>query len=100
MYVCVYDVCVCAFQDERILYDMHMKSLALSIGVELDKVSARNWNSYESFPQFSGPSFVIKQGLGSLLMKMGGGLGIEYNKKVQAIISCYKTRLISLLRYV
>lgn len=61
---------------------IRMKILELTLGCDLSQASARHWNSHDEYPQFGGPSFIIKQGLGALLMKMAAGLNIEYKKQV------------------
>lgn len=64
---------------------MHMKLLETTLGCDLSEASARHWNSQDGYPQFGGPSFIIKHGLGALLMKMAAGLGIEYKKQVKSL---------------
>jgi len=58
--------------------------LSTNVGADLDEVSAKFWNAHENYPQFGGPSFVVKQGIGAVLMKMAAGLNIDYNKEVSA----------------
>ena len=61
---------------------MHFKTRSASLGANLSDVSARYWNAHEEYPQFGGPSFILKQGVGAVLTKMAAGFNIEYNKQV------------------
>lgn len=64
---------------------MHLKTRAVSIGTDLCNVSAKYWNAQEEYPQFGGPSFILKQGVGAVLTKMAAGFIVDYNKRVYHI---------------
>lgn len=72
---------MCLQEEEQVL-ELHMQTLATNIGCDLSSVSAKYWNAHEQYPQFAGPSFIVKQGIGAVLMKMAAGLNVEYNKQV------------------
>lgn len=63
---------------------MHFQTLAQVTGCELTHLSAKYWNAYEEYPQFGGPSFVVKQGIGTLLSKMAANLDVQFNKQVMS----------------
>lgn len=69
-------------QEEEQMLELHLKTLAMGTGCSLEQMSAKYWNVHEEYPQFGGPSFIIKQGIGTVLNKMAANLNIEYKKEV------------------
>ena len=61
---------------------MHFRTLSVNLGADLSDVSAKYWSAHEEYPQFGGPSFILKQGVGAVLTKMAAGFTVDYNKLV------------------
>lgn len=61
-------------------------TLSMGSGCRLEDMSAKYWNIHEEYPQFGGPSFIVKQGLGTVLNKMAANLTIEYGREVSRTI--------------
>ncbi|XP_067947954.1 lysine-specific histone demethylase 2-like isoform X2 [Watersipora subatra] len=80
--------------EEEQLLGVHFQTLSVTLGTNLSDLSARFWNAHEEYPQFGGPSFILKQGIGAVLTKMAAGFAVEYNKQVERIH--YETDVINI----
>lgn len=76
--------CYNIVKEEEQLVSMHFMTRAVDLGSDLANVSAKHWNAHEEYPQFGGPAFIVKQGIGTVLTKMAAGFTVEYNKQVNS----------------